>query len=132
MADKVVGIAYLEKGILAFTDPTIVDNVAVNFTGDTETNTETNGLGLYFYTGGTYNVTLDATANTVLQSLLCIAGRNEFYRSQNETIGLSDDIRISEIAITDIAGDILAIGKFDRQVIKKKNDFIVMDVQIVV
>ena len=132
MADKVVGIAYLEKGILAFTDPTIVDNVAVNFTGDTETNTETNGLGLYFYTGGTYNVTLDATENTVLQSLLCIAGRNEFYRSQNETIGMSDDIRISEIAITDIAGDILAIGKFDRQVIKKKNDFVVMDVQIVV
>ena len=132
VADKVVGIAYLEKGILAFTDPTIVDNVAVNFTGDTETNTETNGLGLYFYTGGTYNVTLDATENTVLQSLLCIAGRNEFYRSQNETIGMSDDIRISEIAITDIAGDILAIGKFDRQVIKKKNDFIVMDVQIVV
>jgi len=132
VADKVVGIAYLEKGILAFTDPTIVDNVAVNFTGDTETNTETNGLGLYFYSGGTYNVTLDATENTVLQSLLCIAGRNEFYRSQNETIGMSDDIRISEIAITDIAGDILAIGKFDRQVIKKKNDFIVMDVQIVV
>ncbi len=45
---------------------------------------------------------------------------------------MSDDERGSEIAITDIAGDILAIGKFDRQVIKKKNDFVVMDVQIVV
>ena len=131
-ADKVVGIAYLEKGILAFTDPDIVENIAIDFTGDTNTLTQTNGLGLYFYTGGTYNVTLDATENTVLQSLLCIAGRNEFYRSQNETIGMSDDVRVSEIAITDIAGDILAIGKFDRQVIKKKNDFVVMDVQIVV
>ena len=45
---------------------------------------------------------------------------------------MSDDIRLSEIAICDIAGDILAIGKFDRQVIKKKNDFVVMDIQIVV
>ena len=132
VADKVIGVAYLEKGILAFTDPNIVNNVVVDFTGNSETLTTTNGLGLYYYTGGTYNVTVDAIENTVLQSLLCIAGRNEFYKSQNETIGINDDIRLSEIAICDIAGDILAIGKFDRQVIKKKNDFVVMDVQIVV
>ena len=56
----------------------------------------------------------------------------KFYKSQNETIGMSDNIRLSEIAICDVAGDILAIGKFDRQVIKKKNDFVVMDIQIVV
>lgn len=132
VADKVIGVAYLEKGILAFTDPNIVNNVVVDFTGNSETLTTTNGLGLYYYTGGTYNVTVDAIENTVLQSLLCIAGRNEFYKSQNETIGINDDIRLSEIAICDITGDILAIGKFDRQVIKKKNDFVVMDVQIVV
>ena len=132
VADKIIGVAYLEKGILAFTDPTIVNNIVVDFTGDTETNTETNSLGLYYYTGGTYNVTVDAIENTVLQSLLCIAGRNEFYKSQNETIGMGDNIRLSEIAICDVAGDILAIGKFDRQVIKKKNDFVVMDIQIVV
>ena len=132
VADKVIGIGYLEKGILAFTDPAIVDNIAVDSIGLPETNTLPTPLGLYFYTGDTYNVTVDAIENTVLQSLLCIAGRNEYYRSSNETIGISDDIRISEIAITDIAGEILAIGKFDRQVIKKKNDFVVMDVQIVV
>ena len=43
-----------------------------------------------------------------------------------------DDVRITEIAITDITGQILAIGKSDRQIIKPKNDFVVFDVQIVV
>ena len=44
----------------------------------------------------------------------------------------NDTVRISEIAITNPAGTILAMGKFDRQVLKKKNDFVVLNVQIVV
>ena len=44
----------------------------------------------------------------------------------------NDEIRISEIGITTASGEILALGKFDRQVIKKKNDLLVLDVQIVV
>ena len=41
-------------------------------------------------------------------------------------------MRISEIGITDVTGEILAIGKVDRQLIKKKNDFVIFDVQIVI
>ena len=63
---------------------------------------------------------------------MCIAARGEFYNSQNPTLTVNDDVRISEIAITDVAGNILAIGKTDRQIVKKKNDFVVFDVQIII
>lgn len=131
-SDKVIGVAYLDKGIIAITDQTIVDNIALNFSGDSNTNTITNGLGLYYFTGSTYNTIVDSIQFDLVQSINCIAARGEFYNSQNETITVNDDVRISEIAITDVAGNILAIGKTDRQIIKKKNDFVIFDVQIII
>ena len=132
VADKVVGVVYLDKGLFAITDPSIVNNIGVDVFGESETGTETNPLGLYYYTGGTYNTSIDSVDNNITQDILCIADRNEFFRSENETITINDTVRISEIAITNPAGTILAMGKFDRQVLKKKNDFVVLNVQIVV
>jgi len=131
-ADRVLGVAYLDKGFLAFTDSDIVDNIATNFSGDTDTGIITNDLGMYSYTAGTFNTEINSIDNNVIQNVLCMASRDEFYRTQNKTKGLNDEIRISEIAITDASGVVLALGKFDRQVIKKKNDLLVLDVQIIV
>ena len=131
-ADRVLGIAYLDKGFLAFTDSEIVDNIAINFSGDSDTGIVTNSLGMYSYSAGTFNTQINSIDNNVVQNVLCLASRDEFYRTQNKTKGINDDIRISEIAITDASGTVLAVGKFDRQVIKKKNDLLVLDVQIVV
>ena len=130
--DRVVGVAYLDKGILAFTDPEIVNNIVLDFSGDTETGTATNTLGLYHYTGGTYNTFIKSINHNVTQNIICYANRNEFYKSQNETRGLGDPVRISEIAITDITDNILAIGKIDRQRIKAVNDVMVFEVKIIV
>ena len=129
--DKVIGVAYLDKGIIAFTDPTIVNNIAIDFTGDTETGTVTNDLGLYYYSGGTFNTTVDSVVNNLVQNVICIAGRGEFFRSTNPTIDINDEVRITEIGITDVTGEVLAIGKVDRQIIKKKNDFVIFDVQVI-
>ena len=133
-ADKVIGIAYLDKGILAFTEPSIVSGVteAFNFSGDTDTSTLTNSLGFTYMTGSTYNLTIDSVLNNLVQNIVCIAGRDQFYRTDNDTWNESDDIRISEIGITDLTGQLLAIGKPDRHIIKKKNDFVIFDVQIVI
>jgi hypothetical protein len=131
-ADRVVGIAYLEQGFLVLTDSNIVDNIAIDFTGDTESGIVTDTLGFYHYTGGTYGATINSIDNNIVQNVVCMAGRDQYYRTQNRTKGLNDEIRISEIAITTASGEILALGKFDRQVIKKKNDLLVLDVQIVV
>jgi hypothetical protein len=131
-ADKVVGVVYLDKGIIAITDPTIVDNIATNYSGDPETNTINDSLGLYSYTGGSYNTVIDSIQNDLVQDVLCIAGRSQFYSTQNKTFTINDNVRISEIALTDSKGNILAIGKTDKHVIKTKNDIIMFNVQIVI
>ena len=131
-ADKIAGVVYLDKGIFAITDETIVDNIATNFSGDTGTDTTNNSLGLYYYTGDTYNTVVDSIQKDLVQNIVCIAARGEFYNSQNETLTVTDDVRISEIGITDVGGNVLAIGKTDRHIVKKKNDFVIFDVQIVI
>ena len=131
-SDKIAGVMYLDKGIFVITDPYIIENIALNFSGATSTNTLNNGLGLYYYSASTYNTTIDSIQNDFVQNIVCIAARGEFYNSQNATLTVNDDVRISEIAITDVAGNILAIGKTDRQIVKKKNDFVVFDVQIII
>tara|TARA_R110000803_G_scaffold178443_1_gene240842 strand:- start:42 stop:1337 length:1296 start_codon:yes stop_codon:yes gene_type:complete len=131
-SDKIVGVMYLDKGIFAITDQTIVNNIVTSFSGDVLTNTITNGLGLYYYSGSSYNVVVDSIQNDLVQNIVCIAARGEFYNTQNQTLTINDDVRISEVAITDISGNVLAIGKTDRQIVKKKNDFVVFDVQIII
>jgi hypothetical protein len=131
-ADKIAGVIYLDKGIFAITDSNIVNNIAINYSGDTDTNIINNSLGLYYYSASTYNTVIDSIQKDLVQNIVCIAARGEFYNSQNETLTVYDDVRISEVAITDIAGNVLAIGKTDRHIVKKKNDFVVFDVQIII
>ena len=129
--DNIIGVAYLDKGILAFTDPTIVNNIGINVSGFSETETITNDLGLFYYSGSSYNTTVDSVVNNLVQNIVCIAGRGEFFRSNNPTIDINDEVRITEVGITDVTGEVLAIGKVDRQIIKKKNDFVIFDVQVI-
>jgi len=131
-ADKIAGLFYLDKGIFIITDQTIVNNIATDFSGDTDTNIINNSLGLYYYSASTYNTVIDSIQKDLVQNIVCIAARGQFYNSQNETLTINDDVRISEVAITDISGNVLAIGKTDRHIIKKKNDFVVFDVQIII
>ena len=131
-ADDIVGVIYLDKGIFAITNQTIVNNVVTNFTGDTDTNINNSGGTIYYYTASTYNTVIDSVQKDLVQNIVCIAARGEFYNSQNETLTVYDDVRISEVAITDTAGNVLAIGKTDRHIVKKKNDFVVFDVQIII
>jgi hypothetical protein len=132
-ADRVVGVAYLDKGILAYTDSDIVDNIVTNFSGaTTATGIVTNSLGLYYYSALTYNTIIDSINTDLTQNIVCKADRGEFYRSNNDTIDINDTVRISEIAITDQAGTILAYAKPDRQIEKLKNDLIIFDIQIII
>jgi hypothetical protein len=132
-ADKVVGVAYLDKGILAYTEPEIVNNIVKDFSGASATTaTFTNSLGLYYYSGTTYNTIIDSVNTDLVQNIICKAERGEFYRSKNETYDIDDVVRISEIAITDQTGEILAYAKPDRQIEKQLNELIVFDIQIVI
>ena len=68
----------------------------------------------------------------MVQDIVCVAGVGQFYSTQNNTFDINDNVRISEIAITDGSNNVLAIGKTDRHVIKTKNEMIIFNVQIVI
>ena len=110
-ADTIVGIAYLDKGFLVITDPTIVGNY--------NTGTST-GI----------SVTFNSVSTSVFQNITCIAGRGEFGASTNPTFKSTDTPRISEILLYDNVGNIIAIAKTDRQVTKNVNEFLAFNVKI--
>lgn len=110
-ADTIVGVAYLDKGLLVITDPTIVNNY--------NTGTST-GI----------SVTFNSVSTSVFQNITCIAARGEFGTSTNPTFKSSDTPRISEVLLYDNVGNIIAIAKTDRHVTKNVNEFLAFNVKI--
>jgi len=110
-ADTVVGISYLSKGFMVITDPTIV---AAFTTG---------------YSGGPV-VTFNSVSTDVVQNITCIAGRGEFGTSNNPTWATGDTVRITELGLYDINNNLIAYGKFDRQILKTVDGFSSFGVKI--
>jgi len=107
-ADTVVGIAYLDKGFMVITNPTIVNT----------------------YTTGATVTVCDSVSTTVVQNVTCIANRGEFGNSTNKTFNITDIPRISEIGLYDIDGDLIAIAKTDKHLIKNINEFLALGLHI--
>ncbi len=110
-ADTMVGVAYLDKGFLVITHPTIVS--AFTSTASTAT-----------------TVTYNSASTSIFQNITCIADRGEFGSSTNTTFGPSDVPRISEVALYDNLGNLIAIAKTDRQVPKNVNEFVALGIKI--
>lgn len=110
-ADTAVGIAYLDKGFLVITDPTIVN--AFNMSGSSAT-----------------TVTFNSVSTAVFQNITCIANRGEFGSSTNPTFGPTDVARISELGLYDNQGNLIALAKPDRHVLKNVNQFLALGVKI--
>lgn len=107
--DTIVGIAYLDKGFLVITNPTIVNS----FSAVTAT-----------------TVTFNSVSTSVQQNITCIAGRGEFGTSTNSTFSVSDVPRITEVGLYDIDNNLIAIAKTDRQLQKKLNDFFALSINL--
>jgi hypothetical protein len=110
-ADTVVGIAYLDKGILVITHPTIVADYNSVLADNAVT-------------------TINSISTNVYQSITCIAARGEFAVSTNSTFTASDTPRISEVGLFDNVGNLIAIAKTDRHVTKNINEFLAMNIKI--
>jgi hypothetical protein len=110
-ADTVVGVAYLDKGFIVITHPTIV-------------NAYSTAVGT-----GT-SVTFNSISTSIIQNVTCIADRGEFGGSTNPTFGPSDTPRISEVALYDELGNVIAIAKTDRHISKGINQFMAFGVNI--
>lgn len=110
-ADTVVGIAYLDKGFLVITHPTILSAYTVSSTTAT-------------------TVTFDSVSSSVYQNITCIADRGEFGGSTNPTFAAGDVPRVSEVALYDNIGNLIAIAKTDRQIPKNINEFVALGIKI--
>lgn len=111
-ADTIVGVAYLDKGIIVLTHPQIIANYNVSAA-----------------TSGSV-FTINSVSTSVYQSVTCIAGRGEFGASTNPTFSSSDSPRISEIGLYDNLGNLIAKAKTDRHITKNINEFLAMNVKI--
>jgi len=114
-ADTAVGIAYLDKGFIVITHPNIV-----------------NYFDQSLFTAAT--LTFDSVTTEVSQKITCIVERGEFGYSTNPTFSAENhDIpRISEVALLDASGLIIAVAKFDRQIELSNDMFLALGIQIVV
>lgn len=113
VADEAVGVAYLDKGFIAITNPTIVNAFNIS-TGATAT-----------------TITYNHTATRVTQNVLCIMQPGEFTTSNNTTFTSSrQNIRISELGLHDTSGNLLAVAKLDKHFVKGANQFAAITVKI--
>lgn len=112
-ADTLVGVAYLDKGFLVITNPTIVNEYNTLYSGNTGT-----------------TITSNSVSTDVYQNVICIANRGEFADSTNTTFEVDDVPRISEVGLYDINGNLIALAKPDRHIEKSVNEFITLGVRI--
>jgi len=112
-ADSVVGIAYLNKGLLVITEPSIVSGFNETYSGASGT-----------------SITLNSVATNVVQNITCVAGRGEFGTSSNPTWRTGDTVRISEIGLYDNLNRLIAYGKFDRHTLKTTESFASFGIKI--
>jgi len=113
--DTVLGVAYLDKGLFVITDPTIVDEFDLAFSGASAT-----------------TATVNHISTDVVQNVTCIAGRGEFGTSVNPTWKVGDTVRITEIGLFDDSNNLIAYGKFDRQVLKTTDGFASFGIKITI
>lgn len=112
-ADTPVGIAYLDKGFIVITDPTIVNDF--DLTGVTSTAT---------------TIEFNSVNSAISQQITCIADRNTFVNSSNSTFTTGEIPRITEIGLFDATGNLIAIAKTNRTYYKSANEIVVFNVLI--
>lgn len=110
-ADTAAGIAYLDDGIIVVTNQDII------------------GEGII--TSATV-VTCDSVSTSIVQNITCISNRGEYGNSTNPTFTVGDTPRISEIGLYDVDGDLIAIAKTDRHIVKNVNEFLALGIKITV
>jgi hypothetical protein len=104
IADVPVGVAYLDKGFVVLTHPSITSGYTVSATSAT-------------------TIMLNSLSTEVYQTITCIANRGEFAASTNPTFSNGDVPRISEVGLFNNRGELMAIAKTDRQVLKPADSF---------
>ena len=113
VVDIPVGICYLDKGIIAITNPTLVNSFDIT-TGVTAT-----------------TLTFNSVITTVQQNITCLKSRGEFGKSNNKTFAVNVDTpRVSSVGLYDNNNNLIAIAKLDRHVECSMNTFMALNIAI--
>ena len=135
--DIPVGIAYLDKGFIVITHPTIVNDFKhtaafLNGSGYTGTNKFSN---IYFPTIA--NLAFSSFNTEFVQHAVCIALPNEFYKSNNPTFvqAYGENVEENPVAVTEIGlyndkYELIAIAKTNKPLPKGKSSVLSFDIVI--
>jgi hypothetical protein len=110
-ADTAVGILFLDKGFAVITDPTILADFNTS-------------------SASASTCTYNSSVTLVNQEVVCIAGKGEFARSNNNTFTQGDTPKISEIGLYDNTNSLIAYGKTRQHITKTANELKVFAVKI--
>jgi len=113
VADKVVGVASLDKGFIVITDPTIIANFDPSHANAALT-----------------TISFDSISTQVNQVITCVVDRGQFTSSSNSTWSLGDKVRVSEVLLLDSQANVLALAKTDRHIELNGNQFMVLNIKI--
>lgn len=157
--DQAVGIAYLDKGFIVITDPTIIGDMKAtraSYSGHSANIIFTSGdtdnsqflLDTGSFTGATPQVEFLSYTTEKTLNVICLASSDEFFRSTNETAkqltGEEDavfanlksgsetpyPVEISAVGLYDDEGNLLAICKPDAPIQKQWFDVVTMNIKI--
>lgn len=138
LVDNLVGIAYLDKGIIVLTDPRLVNNIDTSLlfddangtlpTGSAYTGPATEYTSAYFADTTKASLMLKSTRTEYIQSYTCLALQDEFYDTDNPTFRLAypqgntdnENVYITEVGLYNASGELIAIGKTSKPVPKNK------------
>ena len=141
--DVPVGFVILDKGLIVFTHPTIVNNFYWT-TGLTQDGQLYSGLfddnkeGVYF-TANTHNVKFVNIDTMFKTTAVCMALNGEFYISNNRTwdrtvassqFGGYRPVYLTEIGLYNAFGELIAVGKFSEPVRRYVNDIFTFSIEL--
>lgn len=138
--DVPVGIAYLDKGFIVITHPTIVNNINYAIASN-KNNTPYTGDANFteiHFAADKASATFNSFNTEFIQHAICFCLPNEFFKSNNPTFAEAygeDNLNNNPVAITEIGlynanHELIAIAKTNQPVFKTKSSLLTFDVKI--
>ncbi len=129
--DTPVGIAYLDRGFIAITNPVLVNN----FPWSATTTDSGDPFTEAFINNTNYFVRYQSFNTEFVQNIICTALPNEFFTTDNPTytqemIDRGDPVYITEIVLYNEDQEPIAIVKPSQPIPKTRNSLVALNVQI--
>jgi hypothetical protein len=134
--DEPVGIAYLDKGLLVITNPSLVDTIS--FDNALSYSSEGNSFEMAIFNETDASLSYKSVVTEFSQTITCVALPEEFYHSSNPTftdahpqgLGNNDYVYITEVGLYNMYGDLIAIAKTSEPVKKNKLNVALFSVKL--